>query len=156
MPMVKRLLRILLAMALIVAWWCFTPSLFRAEFEFGIDVPDGVTSEWIRDRYYGPSRTMTALGFSDGWEEGSETVLILPPSRLVEFLDQFTRMECCGGPPGCTWRTDELLQDPGLQRQHLCFRITTLDDRKFGDYLSLDINRMANGEFECVLRSSWD
>lgn len=154
--MVKRSLRVLLALALIVVWWCFTPSLFRVEFEFGIEIPDGVTSKCTLDRVYGPSRTMTALGFYDRWEDGSTTTLMIPASCLVEFLHQFTRMECCGGPPGCTWRTDELMWDPGLQDQHLCFRITTLDDGRFGDYISLDIQRVADDEFECHIRSSWD
>ena len=154
--MIKRSFRVLLALAIIVVWWFFTPSLFRAEWEFGIEIPDDVESKWTTDRVYGPSRTMTALGFYDRWEEGSCTVLIIPGSRLVEFLDEFTQMDCCGGPPGCTWRTDQLLRDPGLQDQSICLRIARRDDGKFGDYLSLHIKRMEEGEFECKLRSRWD
>lgn len=155
MPMIKRLLRVLLATLLIVVWWCVTPSLFRAEFEFGINIPYGVTSEWTVDRYYGPSRTMTALGFSDRWEEGSHTILIIPAARLVEFIEQFKRFHYSRA-HGTPWSTNRLLKEPWVQQEVFCFRTTELRDGKYGDDLCLYITRLANSEFECSIRSSWD
>lgn len=99
---------------------------------------------------------MTALGFYDRWEEGSTTTLMIPASCLVEFLDQFKRMgysQSYGNPP---WTPDELLKDPGLQEQSLCFHTTHLRDYNFGDDLSLHIERIADGDYECVIRSHWD
>ena len=153
--MIKRSLRFLLALAIIVVWWFFTPSLFRAEWEFGIEIPDGVESKWTTDRVYGPSRTMTALGFYDRWEEGSCTVLIIPGSRLVEFLEQFDRLGYAqsGGRP---WSPDALLRETGLREQSLCFHTTHLRDYKFGDYLVMRIQRLADDTFECEIWSNWN
>lgn len=156
--MLNRSLRVFLALFVIVLWWCFTPCLFRAEFEFGIEIPDDVISEWSMDRYYGPSRTMTALGFNDRWEEGSCTKLIIPASRLVEFLEQFNRKnnEFCTAVHGAPWSRDRLLREPWAEEEVLGFRTTMVQEGKFGDYVHLEIKRLANNEFECLIRSSWD